>query len=169
VPVAATHSETPDVVSYNGLEAIGHAAERRVIRIRVQTEGRGAKGLGVLGGGEVTIIDADELVQNEEGDLVEVGLEERMNVHEESILRPAPLGQGTGKFPGPERAGIENDFARVADQRALLEEGEQFLPSNPAAVPVVDFVALGCGVVRDGLPGVFARGVAVHGEQGFRV
>jgi hypothetical protein len=91
-----------------------------------------------------------------------------MHVHEETILTPAPLGQGTGKFPGPERAGIENDLARVADKSALLEEAKQFFPSNPAAVSVVDFASLGRGVVRDGLPGIFARGVAAHGRQRFR-
>jgi hypothetical protein len=78
-----------------------------------------------------------------------------MNIHHESVLRPGPLGQRTRKFPGQQRTCVENDFARIPDKSAILEQVQQFFPSNPAPVFVPDFASLGGGVRRHWLPGIF--------------
>ena len=46
----------------------------------------------------------------------------RMDVERESFHRAFSVGHGISKFPGGERAGIENNLAGVADAVSVLEE-----------------------------------------------
>ncbi|HYW81606.1 MAG TPA: hypothetical protein VFB30_00005, partial [Spirochaetia bacterium] len=135
-------------------EQISHFAKVPVILFPGKAQGRGAENLRVIGGGELSIIDSDQLIERQVGHAVHARHEERMDVKHKTVFRRVAVGPGIGALALLERGGVKDDLAGVSGAGAVFEDALQFVPANARSVFFKNLRAPGGHVLAQGLSGI---------------
>ena len=101
-------------------QMIGQFTNGSVVLFFVDAEGRCTEGFRILHRRELTIVHQDELIQYEQGHLLQLHHEKRMNVNLESIFRPFGIGKWVRELALQQAGSIENDFTWMPDQGTIF-------------------------------------------------
>lgn len=148
------------------LQSVGCLAHELVIGFTFHAEGRSTEGFGIVGAGEVAVVDQNELIQDEGGDPVELDHEGGMDVDVESGAWVLAPGNGIGELTGFELRGIKDHLTGITDVAGILEKPLEFGPAEERAVLGVDLGTLGRRVGGEGLAGVVDGELGGHGMRG---